>query len=374
MRLGFDARYIRTDHHDGISRFSTELAAAVWDEAGRRPDDEVVFLIHDPAQRALLPAGVPTLMLHAPTSWREPFASLRVRDAGFDAVFSPMQTFGSFGHRGRFRLVLSLHDLIYYRHRTPPRELAWPIRLGWRLFYLTRLPQRLTLDAADAVVTVSETSRRQIAQARLTRRPLWVVANAPQATGTRADRSVWSETAPLDLVYMGSFMGYKDVETLVRAQRRLGEATRLHLLSRISPERERELARLAGGADVVFHHGVSDAVYTRLLTGNALLVTASRDEGYGLPIAEALALGTPAVVTDLEIFHEVAGDGARYAPAGDDAAFAQAIRSLRPVATRRRLADAGLARMARHTWRDSAVTLLDRLEELTATPPRATRR
>jgi hypothetical protein len=56
MRLLFDARYIRTDFHDGISRYSAELAAAVLAAAPAR-GVEVVFLIHDAAQIALLPQG-----------------------------------------------------------------------------------------------------------------------------------------------------------------------------------------------------------------------------------------------------------------------------------------------------------------------------
>ena len=148
MRLIFDARYIRTDFHDGISRYSAELARAVFAAAPARGVD-VVFLIHDEAQRALLPAGARTLLVHAPTSALEPFAALRLNRYRPDAVFSPMQTIGSLGRR--FGLILTLHDTIYYRHRTPPRDLPWYVRVGWRLFHLSYVPQRLTLNAADVV-------------------------------------------------------------------------------------------------------------------------------------------------------------------------------------------------------------------------------
>ena len=121
MRLFFDARYIRTDFHDGISRFSHQLAHALV--ATAPADVEITFLIHDEAQRALLPAGARTLVFHAPTSAAEPFAALRLNRYRPDAVFSPMQTIGSMGRR--FGLILTLHDTIYYRHRTPPRDLPW---------------------------------------------------------------------------------------------------------------------------------------------------------------------------------------------------------------------------------------------------------
>jgi hypothetical protein len=88
-----------------------------------------------------------------------------------------MQTIGPLGRR--FGLILTLHDTIYYRHRTPPRDLPWYVRLGWRLFHLSYVPQRLTLDAADVVATVSETSAAEFARAP-DPRPVVVVPNAPQ--------------------------------------------------------------------------------------------------------------------------------------------------------------------------------------------------
>lgn len=75
-RLFFDARYVRTDFPDGISRYSAELAAAV---AAQAPDRgvEVTFLIFDERQRAFLPAGAATLTIGAPTAITEP---LRARE------------------------------------------------------------------------------------------------------------------------------------------------------------------------------------------------------------------------------------------------------------------------------------------------------
>lgn len=63
--------------------------------------------------------------------------------------------------------------------------------------------------------------------------------------------------------------------------------------------------------------------------------------GYGLPIAEALELGVPAVVSDLEIFREVAGDGALFVPATDAHAFADAVQTLDDANVRDRVVDAG---------------------------------
>lgn len=363
IRLFFDARYIRTDFHDGISRYSAELAGAVH-EAAAEHGVEVTYLVHDARQLRLLPEGAQTLALHAPTSWREPFTARLLNRFEPDVVFSPMQTIGSLGRR--FSLILTLHDTIYYRHRTPPRDLSAPVRLGWRLFHLSYVPQRLTLNAADLVATVSETSRRQFAAARLTKRPVVVIPNAPQRLvdllpgGSDAVRV----NGPIrNVVYMGSFMPYKNVETLVAAMRLLPGRT-LHLLSRISPARRAQLQALAGGAAVVFHDGVSDAAYAEALADNAVLASTSLDEGYGLPLAEALALGVPAVVSDMEIFHEVAGAGALYVDPHDATAVAAAVTALDDPGVRARVIADGTAHIARFTWQRSAGILLDAVTSL----------
>lgn len=357
MRLLFDARYIRTDFHDGISRYSAELAAAVAALAPER-DVEIAYLIHDEAQRAFLPDGARALRIHAPTAVREPLTALVLNGYRPDAVFSPMQTIGTLGRR--FGLILTLHDTIYYRHRTPPRNLPWYVRVGWRLFHLSYVPQRLTLNAADIVATVSETSAAEFARVRLTTRPVVVIPNAPQRLAELLPDGVGVEPGAENLVYMGSFMGYKNVETLIRAMAELPGRT-LHLLSRISDERRAELERLADGrgGTVHFHNGVTDAEYAALLADRAVLVSASLDEGYGLPVAEALALGVPAVVTDMPIFREVAGDGALYAPGTDAAAFAAAVRELDDPVRRDAVIAAGTDHIARFSWERSANVLLD---------------
>ena len=359
MRLLFDARYIRTDFHDGISRYSAELAAAVAAAAPSR-GVEVAFLIHDEAQRAFLPERARVLRIHAPTSVREPFTALLLNGHRPDAVFSPMQTIGALGRR--YGLILTLHDTIYYRHRTPPRNLPWYVRVGWRLFHLSYIPQRLTLNAADLVATVSETSAAEFARVRLTKRPVVVIPNAPQLLADLLPEGGRVEPGAQNLVYMGSFMGHKNVEALIRAMAELPGRV-LHLLSRISPVRRAELERLidVGGGAVRFHNGVTDAEYAALLADRAVLVSASLDEGYGLPVAEALALGVPAVVTDMPIFREVAGDGALYAAGTDAGAFAAAVRALDHPALRDA---AGAAHIARFSWRRSADVLLDAVERL----------
>lgn len=355
MKLIFDARYIRTDFHDGISRYSAELGAAL---AATMP---VTFLVSHKKQLHFLPKDAPYILFHAPTSWREPFSALLLNRHQPDVVFSPMQTLGSFGRR--FKLILTLHDLIYYRHRTPPRNLPWPIRIGWRIFHLSYLPQRLVLNAADIVATVSETSKEEILAHKLTKRPVITVPNAPQQLASLLSREI-VHTTPTNLVYMGSFMRYKNVETLLAGMAFLPGYT-LHLLSRIRPAREKELTKLLPkGAVVVFHNGVSDAQYAELLADNALLVSASLDEGYGLPIAESLAMGVPVVASNIPIFHEVAGPGGLYFPANDPALFAAAVQRTADPSVYTKLSTDGRAYIKGFSWKSSAKTLQTAVQTL----------
>lgn len=359
MKLLFDARYIRTDFHDGISRFGAELAEATIE---LHPD--TTFIICHEDQLKFLPAGAPSIMLHSPTSWREPFSALYLNKYRPDIVFSPMQTIGSLGRR--FKLILTLHDMIYYRHRTPPRNLPWIVRMGWRLYHLSYWPQRLTLNNADTVATVSQTSKHDIEAARLTKRPIVVLPNAPQKLAELIAPKKPTDDAPTELIYMGSFMPYKNVETLIEGMAFLPNNYTLHLLSRITPERQAELeSHRSKDTNVIFHNGVSDTDYANLLAEHALLVTASLDEGYGIPVAEALALGVPAVISDISIFHEVAGEGARYFNPHDPQAFAKHVAAASSPATYKQLSSSGKKHILQFTWTSSARILIELCRSLT---------
>lgn len=357
MKLFFDARYIRTDFHDGISRYTTELGNAL---AKLTP---VTFIISDKAQLLFLPSNAEHVLIHPVTSSLEPATSVILNKYQPDIVVSPLQTMGSVGRQ--FKLILTLHDLIYHTHRTPPPQYSSLLRVGWRLYHLTYVPQRMTLNGADIVATVSQTSANEIAAAQLTKRPVIVVPNAARDLSVYLKKPVvQADTPPRNLIYMGAFIPYKNVETLIKAMEWLpGRA--LHLLSRISPKRKAELMKVIPlGAKIVFHGGVSDEEYARLLADDAIMVSASRAEGYGLPLAEALCLGVPAVVSDLEIFYEVAGDGALYANPDDPQTFAAKVASLDNIKDRQQLVQAGKKSIARYNWDDSAKTLLRAIQSL----------
>jgi len=356
MRIGFDARYIRWDHHDGISRFSVGLITELAKLVGVNNNDELLVIVSDERQLPLLP-DLRHIMVSSPTGVREPWVAKQINSAGLDIVFSPMQTMGS---RGRnYQLVLTVHDLIYYRHRTPPREFSWPLRLLWRLYHLSWWPQRYLLNRSDAVVTVSDVTARLITEHRLTHRPVFVVPNASDASDSLPPS--WSKREKRAL-YMGSFMPYKNVETLARAAA-ITPDWEFHFLSKCDVDTQDRLRALAEEGRVIFHDGIPEGEYGQLVNTSLALVTASRDEGFGIPLIEAMSRATPIVVSDIEIFHEVAGDAGTFVSPDNPVDFARALRELADETRWTRASKAALERSRAYSWKQSARMLLDVLKQ-----------
>jgi glycosyltransferase involved in cell wall biosynthesis len=96
------------------------------------------------------------------------------------------------------------------------------------------------------------------------------------------------------------------------------------------------------------------------------LVTASLNEGFGLPLVEAMAGGTPIAVSDIPIFREIGGDAAVYFDPRSPESFAAAIRELEDPAEWKRRSQLATVRAAHYSWDASARALLDTLEAVYA--------
>lgn len=143
------------------------------------------------------------------------------------------------------------------------------------------------------------------------------------------------------LVFVGTLEPRKDLATLLAAHRLVQDAPPLVL---VGPSGWGEGVDTRGCLTTGY---LDDEALRPLVAGAAALVLPSRDEGFGLPVLEALATGTPVVASDLPVLREVAGELATYAAVGEAEAFAEALRSV--------LADPGdraarQARAADFTW------------------------
>lgn len=117
----------------------------------------------------------------------------------------------------------------------------------------------------------------------------------------------------------------------------------------VGPERDAELASelRARGADVRGY--VSHEELVRLTQEAAALVLPTRHEGFGLPVAEAMATGTPVLATPDPAVREVGGDAIAYA---EPDRFADALVAL--LADSERWSRAGLARADGFSWQETA--------------------
>jgi glycosyltransferase involved in cell wall biosynthesis len=102
---------------------------------------------------------------------------------------------------------------------------------------------------------------------------------------------------------------------------------------------------------VVSHGYVQDADRQRLYEGARLLVLPSFNEGFGLPVAEAMSLGIPVVASNRGSLPEVSGGAALLVDPDDTAAISRAMeRVLADDVLARRLAEDGLRQAKRFTW------------------------
>jgi glycosyltransferase involved in cell wall biosynthesis len=104
---------------------------------------------------------------------------------------------------------------------------------------------------------------------------------------------------------------------------------------------------------------IPDADLAVALADATTLVVPSRAEGYGLPVVEGMAAGTPVVTSDDPAMVEVGGDATRTAPVGDAAALARVLAEVvGDPATRAEMIRAGRTRAAAATWESAAAQLV----------------
>ncbi len=364
IRIIYDARWIPTnDKFDGIGRYSTELAK----ELAKKPNIDLIWLIHNKKQLEKLPKKQYIIANKPQNAIAELFLAHKLNKFNPDIVYSPFFMMGSLGKK--YKLILTIHDLIYFHHKTPPHWLAPHIRLGWRIYYSSKWPMRYTLNRADAIATVSDTAKNEIINWNMTKKSVTTIPNAvsEQFKCTR-DKNLHFKSN--DILYMGAFTQYKNVELLINALTFLPEIN-LHLLSRIPESRKNELSQLAQDLKVskrvITHNGVSDSEYKDLLSNCRCLVTASRLEGFGLPIIEAQLNGTPVACSNIPIFKEVAGDSAIFFNANNARDCANAIENLSDKSVNEKIIKLGYENASRYSWKNSADKAIELCSTICAT-------
>ncbi len=130
----------------------------------------------------------------------------------------------------------------------------------------------------------------------------------------------------------------------------------------VGPEKDAALAAELRKRGARLEGYVETERLVELYRGAACLVQSSRYEGFGLPVLEAMASGTPVVAVPDRALREVAGDAAIFV---DEAELADGIR--RAVAERERFVAAGLERARAFSWRSAAERTLAVYREILGT-------
>ena len=173
------------------------------------------------------------------------------------------------------------------------------------------------------------------------------------------------------ILYVGAFGPHKNVPTLLRAYQwaRLEGGLRAKLVlvvnSSWGEETKAFLETLRVRDDIVLTGYVVAEDLPALYAGADLFIFPSRYEGFGLPVLEAMACGTPVIVSNRGALPEVAGEAGLYVDPENPSALAEAICTVAGDQTiRARMASAGLKQAANFIWTRSAAEMLALFREI----------
>ncbi len=266
---------------------------------------------------------------------------------------------------GSIPTILTVHDLsfVHYPETFPPALVA----------YLNRVVP-WSVGRAGHILADSQSTKRDL-------QAVWGVEAdkitvllsgvserfhpVTDAAALQAVRERYGLDRPFVLA-VGTVQPRKNYEMLVRAFRPVAQQLPHALVIAggkgwLDEGLTQEIARQGLGDRVRLTGFVDDADLPALYSAADLLAFSSLYEGFGLPLLEAMACGTPVLSSDASSLPEVAGDGAAVLLSPHDATAwtAAILELLGDEAARQRLIAAGRAQSARFTWRAAARRLAE---------------
>ncbi len=331
-----------------MTRYLREMVTAL---AREHPHDQWVLFAPGPAELERRLAANVVVVRH-PLPGRLLFGAAAVTGrprldrliggaAGIDVIWVP--TIAPLALSPGVPLVLTVQDLSF---ELRPRDFTAYERVWHRL----ARPRALARRSGAVIVLAPPTRHQLIERWGVDPARIHVVAPGVDASGSG------DVSPPLVggsyLLAVGALEPRKDPALLVRA---FARARAEGLRATLAFAGEGRLAAEVRGDGVSFLGRVSDAELDALYRGALALVVPSLLEGYGLPLREALARGTPAVISDLPVFgHELDSALIRVAP-GDEAGLAAALLRLeREPGLRSELAAAAAPAVAGLSWTEAA--------------------
>ena len=303
-------------------------------------------------RRSRVPTGRPEVRI----LWEQVAGPVALRRAGVDLVHGPVNVMPLLdGLPG----VVTVHDLAF---RIYPEQ--YPRAKQRYLDLLTGLSVR----RAARVITVSESTRRDVLRFyRVDPERVVTVPNgvdpslAPVTDRERLAAFRKEHGLPDDFIlFVGTLQPRKNLVGLLRAYARMGARVDAPLVVAGGKgwmyEPVFNEVRALGVEDRVIFAGYADPEDLALWYSAAtVFVYPSLYEGFGLPVLEAMACGTPVITSDTSSLPEVAGDAALLVNPRDVDAMAAAIaRLMGDPALRADLRERGLARARAFSWERTA--------------------
>jgi glycosyltransferase involved in cell wall biosynthesis len=328
------------------------------------------FLVFDASRRPAAldewTGAVPLPVAAAPeVAWEQLRLPLALRRHKIDVFHRPSGAGGlALQAVAGSRVVVTVHDVIPLRF--PDEYLRSAAHRAFFAFQMS-LSRR-----AGAVITVSQTSRKDLVTiGGFPDAKIFVIGEAVDRdfmSSTHADTPP-SDTAPY-LLAMGAGEPRKNVARVIEGFLRVADRIDHRLLLVGAPWRGRRASLPSDGPhiDRIQDLGaVTNAQLAELYRHAAAFIYPSLYEGFGLPVLEAMASGTPVITSRAGSLEEIAGVAALYVDPLDTSAIANAILELVGDPVRRSaLAAAGLARVGLFSWDEAARQTIEVYERVAA--------
>lgn len=356
MRIGVDGRVL-TDHYPGIGRAVYSILPSLAADADtivliRGPEPESDWFPISPlTERSIeihrVSAGLRSIgeQFHPPATASDP---------ELDVVLTP---YFATTLRWPCPRVTMVHDVIPLMRKGGMTSLVK--RVGYRLFL------RATLLHSQMVVTPSQaTAKRLLRFAPGIRSRTRVIPHSVEQTFRPKSPSEVSEVrhryqiGGYHVLTVAGDRPHKNLSRLADAWAALDPDARgdavLAMVGSPPPQIDHPTIRVLGA--------VPDDDLQALYAGATMAVVPSLAEGFGLPVAEALVYGTPVVCSDIQVFHELAGNTAIFFDPTDQASLGRSLeRMLTDDDLRHRLRRRGPDRVARFAPPLVATDLLETL-------------
>jgi glycosyltransferase involved in cell wall biosynthesis len=348
--------------HAGLGRYAQELLLALAVTDGQ---NEYVVFYNNPATARVDPTLERFPKITTPLSykpWRLSAMLAHFARIPQDPLFPGVDLFHATDHLlpyfRRIKSVFTLHDLIFLFHPETHKPL--------NRWFLTLMMPRF-LRAADAVIAVSECTKRDairfygIPEEKITViyegvNPRFRPASPEAIAAVRARYNLPEHF----ILYVGTIEPRKNLTALLEAFHHLLATHDLRLVfvgkkGWLYEGFFRRLRELGLEDRVIFTGYVPDEDLPAIYSAADLFVFPSLYEGFGLPVLEAMACGTPVVCSNTSCLPEVAGDAALLVDPADVRALAGAMeRALTDEALRVTLRARVMGKARGFTWEQAA--------------------